>query len=127
MTAGASPVQAIKASTRIAALALDFGGALLTCIIIVTIRRFADLFAGFGAELPWITAFFVKADVWLLLLPLAGLIPTVLLFNKDERPIGEIDRMFVAVVVAEASTVLLLFLAVWAMYAPIFKLGAVVR
>lgn len=99
---------------------------LIAAFIVYYIRGMAELFAGFGADLPVLTRLFIDLGAWILLVPLSGLIPIVLLFAHDEMPEPRMRTLFGWTVAMPVISVGLFIAAMFAMYQPIFEMGSVV-
>jgi len=95
--------------------------------VFVAIPQFQSLFKGFGADLPGITTFFIHQRYVLWILPAILLLLIGFALSRAPKQAIETHRIFVAVIAAVCClSVVLQSAAVYAMYAPIFKLGAVV-
>lgn len=109
-------------------------GAVATCfcaipaaLIFMAVPKFRSLFAGFGADLPAGTVFLLNWRYLLWVLPVL----TVLLIGvawaaPPEKAIASHRRTVQAVAVVCGLSMIVEGLAVVALYAPIFRLGAVV-
>ena len=92
-----------------------------------TLRQFRELFKGFGADLPWISQFVLDCGDWawwLLAIPGVGIAAWVMsrsYVTPDQRRTMKITVRSYSLAV---WTTVALF--TWGLYAPIFKLGAVV-
>ena len=92
-----------------------------------TLRQFRELFKGFGADLPWISQAVLDCGGWawwLLAVPGIGIAAWVMsrsYVTPDQRRIMKITVRSYSLAV---WTTVALF--TWGLYAPIFKLGAVV-
>jgi hypothetical protein len=91
-----------------------------------TLRQFENLFQGFGADLPTITFITLKSGWiwWLFALPGVALAIWILMRSRITRE--QHRTMKIAVRSHSALLWLAIALAAWGLYAPIFKLGAVV-
>ena len=79
-------------------------------------RQFEDVYAGFGAELPWITSFLIDSPIYLWIVPLVVIATTIL------HHFGQIGRasLFVVSVLGTLASYHILMLG---LYYPIFLLG----
>jgi len=94
--------------------------------IFIAAPSFKELFSGFGADLPSLTAIFLKYAWLSTFLALASLIPLIALWrNRALTNVGK-GRDFGRVVIAFLVSILFGSIGVYAFYLPIFKLGAVV-
>jgi type II secretory pathway component PulF len=102
---------------------------LLTAIAVnLVVPRFEDIFAGAGASLPWLTAMFLAHRHALFALPL---LPPLLLWWGVARGAGKASggrrhSAMTALLVALGLTLLVVPLAIIAMYLPIFRIGDVI-
>ncbi len=105
---------------------LVLGSGLVYVTIGVGARSFAELLAGFGAELPVLTRIGIDYSRYATALTLIGLLPTIVLFVRRKSFPGNASRYFLWV--AGSFVLSLVILGIWviAMYLPIFKLGATV-
>ncbi len=103
--------------------------ALLLAAIAVNlvVPQFQDVFDGFGAQLPWLTAVFVKHRHAFFLLPL---LPPLLWWglarSAGKAPGTRRNAAMIALLVALGLTFVMVPLAIIAMYLPIFGLAAAV-
>ncbi len=103
--------------------------ALLLAAIAVNlvVPQFQDIFDGFGAQLPWLTAVFVKHRHAFLLLPL---LPPLLWWglarNAGKARGSRRTAAMIALLVALGLTFVMVPLAIIAMYLPIFGLASAV-
>ena len=96
-------------------------------LIYFSIPHFRQLFRGFGADLPGTTMFLLEWRYLLWIFPgLALLLLSVALTTRPERAIAGHRRIAVAFVLLCLTSQLVNGFALSALYAPIFKLGAVV-
>lgn len=109
-------------------------GAVATCfcaipatLIFVAVPRFGSLFAGFGADLPASTVFLLNWRYLLWILPVVTLLVIgVALTAPADRAIASHRRTVQTVAVLCGLSLVVEGLAVAALYAPIFRMGAVV-
>lgn len=107
--------------------------ALLTSISILiylgfnfTVPSFAEVFKGFGAELPKFTAFFLSYYSVFICLSLLGVIPTGLLFiNRDIEPQRR-TILFSTVIISFCISCVMQVLLIYSMYLPIMTMGETV-
>jgi len=90
------------------------------------IERFRELFRGFGAELPAATRFILGAAWIWYLLAICGAALGAWVINKPIVNGPELRRMKLAVRAFTLVVGLFIAFAIYAVYAPIFALGAVV-
>jgi len=106
--------------------------AILFCVIpssliIAAIPKFRSLFSGFGADLPDTTMFLLNSQYLLWILPaLALLLLVIALTTPPETAIAWHRRTVAAFAVLCCASLLVEALALVALYAPIFRLGAVI-
>lgn len=104
-------------------------GALLLAALAVNliVPQFQDIFQGFGAELPWLTAVFVRHRHLFFLLPL---LPPLLWWAlaRTARAVPDARRKsaVLALLLALGLTFAMVPLTIVAMYLPIFGLAGVV-
>ena len=90
-------------------------------------QGFDDLFRGFGADLPALTAFVLAYYKYFGVLALIGLVPCVLLLWNRTLSIEDSHRLFALVLMSFGLSLAVLVLFAAAMYLPVFKLGSVVQ
>lgn len=117
------PLQAVKPSMRLWSIVFVGVSTLVTAFCVYYTRGMAELFAGFGADLPAITEFFIDVDAWLLTIPLSGLIPSILLFSNDKLPERQMRQLFGWTIALPVISVSLFMVVMYAMYQPIFEMG----
>ena len=88
--------------------------------ISIQVHKFADVFDGFGAELPWITSFVVYSPAYYWGIPILA----ALFFAAHHM--GIISRVTV-ILTTSLITVASIIFTIFALYLPIFQLGAVVE
>ena len=105
---------------------LVLGSGVVYVAIGVGARSFAELLAGFGAELPLLTRIGIDYSRYATSLTLIGLLPTIVLFVRRKAFPGNASKYFLWV--AGSFVLSLVILGIWiiAMYLPIFQLGSVV-
>ena len=79
--------------------------------------QFTRVFAGFGAELPWLTQILITTPAVFYVLPITSLL-ALLAYSQN------IQRASQALVTCLILSVLLVPLTLAAMYLPIFRLGS---
>ena len=112
--------------TLLACAVMALLSAIVYGIMFVATPSFSRLYAGFGADLPTLTEFFLTGGPWFLALGMLGFAPFfVFLLN---RPADRKTRtIFVSVAIGSFLFSLFVFTAwVVATYLPIWKMGAVV-
>jgi hypothetical protein len=98
-----------------------------SALIFFAVPKFESLFNGFGAELPPATMFLLNWRYLLWILPALGLLLLgVALITPVEKAIDWNWRMVGAFAVLCCASMLVEGLALVALYAPIFRLGAVI-
>jgi type II secretory pathway component PulF len=98
-----------------------------SALIFFAVPRFHSLFNGFGADLPPATVFLLGWRYLVWILPALGLLLLgVTLITPAEKAIGRNGRMVAAFAVLCCTSMLVEALALVALYAPIFRLGAVI-
>jgi len=98
-----------------------------SALIFLAVPKFDSLFSGFGADLPDGTMFLLRWRLLLLVLPtLAVLLLGLALNTAPDNPIKWHQRIVMAFAALCCSALIVEGLAVVALYAPIFRLGAVV-
>ena len=99
-----------------------FGSLFMTCfpalILSIAAPRFGEVFASFGAALPWLSRMVVNGYLAAWLLPI--LVVAVWLYWPNPK-----QRGFVVVAISLVSMMLVPFYII-ALYLPIFRLGTVV-
>jgi type II secretory pathway component PulF len=101
---------------------------LLTAIAVnLVVPRFQHIFVGAGASLPWLTALFVKHRHALFALPL---LPPLLWWGLA-RSTGKASGIrrhsaMIALLVALGLPLVVVALAIIAMYLPVFRIGDVI-
>ena len=104
-------------------------GALLVAALVVNliVPQFEDMFRGFGAELPWLTAVFARHRHLFFLLPL---LPPLLWWamarHAGASPQARRKLAVLALLLALGLTFVMVPLTIIAMYLPIFGLAGVV-
>ena len=94
--------------------------------IVLTAPSFQELFAGFGAELPMLTALVLDYSRLAVVPALVSLAPLVLIWRHRTSEAHSKARDLTLVVVAFTVSIVLGSIAVYGLYLPIFKMGAVV-
>jgi type II secretory pathway component PulF len=92
-----------------------------------TLERFRELFRGFGADLSWISQAVLDYGDWIWwVIALPGVAVTAWVISRPH--VTPDERRTMKIVVRSYSLVVWTALALfmWGLYAPIFKLGAVV-
>ncbi len=89
-------------------------------------RNMAELFAGFGTDLPWLTAVYVVISPVAPWLSLAVYVPPLVLLVRRNDFQGNPDSWTRFAIAGFGFFLLLLLLSWVAWYLPIFKLGSVV-
>ena len=101
--------------------------ALPAALIFVSVPKFRSLFAGFGADLPDSTLFLLNSRYLVWILPaLALLLLVTALTAAAEKAIAWHPRVVGAFAALCVLSLILHALALVALYAPIFRLGAAV-
>ena len=92
---------------------------ILHIVLLLVATRFAEIFEGFGAQLPFLTQAFLPGSIVYFIIPTA----TLLAYAARYFNFGPTRAIFLGLSIASA-----LFLPVFiiAMYLPIIRLGAVV-
>jgi len=104
-------------------------GALLVAALVVNliVPQFEDIFSGFGAELPWLTAVFVHHRRLFFLLPLLPpLLWWALARQAGASPEARRRSAVLALLLALGLTFVMVPLTIIAMYLPIFGLAGAV-
>lgn len=94
--------------------------------IVIAVPSFRELFAGFGADLPSLTAFVIKYSWLCVVLTPLSIIPLVALWRKRSSETVEKGRDFKRVIIAFMISVVIGNVTVYGLYLPIFKMGAAV-
>jgi hypothetical protein len=89
-------------------------------------QSFGELYAGFGADLPVLTALMINYAGLAILLPLVALVPLFFLFRDRKSFSANTEKFFIWIVVTLVLSFVLLGLAVIAGYLPIFRLGSTI-
>ncbi|MEM8501401.1 MAG: hypothetical protein AAF542_25555 [Pseudomonadota bacterium] len=84
------------------------------------VNNFAEVFDEFGAQLPWITNLLVEGSLYYWIVPV-----TVGLYFLAHH-FGYFSRS-VTYLISSLTTIASIIVCVFALYLPIFQLGAVVR
>lgn len=92
-------------------------------ILLLMAPAFEQLYAGFGADLPAITKILLQVYPLFGLLVMIGLVPCVMLLMDRSRP--DADRLMTIIVVGFGLSFILFAAFVFALYYPVFKVGAV--
>jgi len=101
--------------------------AIPSALIFIAIPKFKALFAGFGADLPASTTFLLNWRYLIWILPVLTLVLlAVALAAPADKAIARHRSTAAAFAVLCGLSMLVQGLAVVALYAPIFRLGAVV-
>ncbi|MEM1174850.1 MAG: hypothetical protein AAGI27_08545 [Pseudomonadota bacterium] len=112
--------------TLLASATMAILSAVLYGVMFIATPSFSRLYAGFGADLPSITALFLASGPWFLVLGILGFAPAVLFaLNRHSDP--GTRTVFVGASIASFLLSIFVFAAwVVATYLPIWKMGAVV-
>jgi type II secretory pathway component PulF len=94
--------------------------------IVMAVPSFRELFAGFGADLPSLTAFVIKYSWLCVVLAPLSIIPLVALWRKRSSENIDKGRDFKRVIIAFMISVVIGNVSVYGLYLPIFKMGAAV-
>ena len=94
--------------------------------IFIAVPAFDELFRGFGADLPLLTAMVINYSWIALLLALVSLVPLASVWRNRASAFDTIARDLTTVVIAFAVSIVVGSTAVWGLYLPIFQMGAVV-
>ncbi len=94
--------------------------------IVFAVPSFEELFAGFGAKLPALTTFVFDYGRLTALLAPISIILLVSMWRKRVALTNDKARDFVRVVIAFVVSMVIGSVAVYGLYLPIFKMGAVV-
>jgi hypothetical protein len=90
------------------------------------VPSFESLFKGLGADLPWNTQLLIS-HTWLLLVPpVAAVILVLVTVFPAAGSVARQKKVIIALAVFSCLAIVVGSLAIEALYAPIFKLGAVV-
>ena len=94
--------------------------------VVIAVPPFRELFAGFGADLPLVTAFVLDYARLSVVLAPVSIIPLVSMWRHRASAANDNARDFGRVIIAFVVAVLIGSIAVYGLYLPIFKMGAVV-
>lgn len=94
--------------------------------IYVSGQGFEELFRGFGADLPALTAVVLAYHKYFGVLALIGLVPCVLLLANRTLSVEDGHRLFALVLAGFGLSLAVLAVFTVAVYLPIFQLGSVV-
>ncbi|MEM9401017.1 MAG: hypothetical protein AAGA44_00875 [Pseudomonadota bacterium] len=100
--------------------------ALIYAVLFIATPSFSKLFAGFGGDLPTLTAVFLAFGHWFLVLGIVGFLPFVMLGLN--RQVSERTRILLISASVGSFLLSLFVFAAWvvACYLPIWKMGAVI-
>ena len=92
-----------------------------------TLGQFRELFKGFGADLPWGSQWVLDCGDWAWwLLAVPGVVIAAWVMSKSQLTPDERRTMKITVRSYSLIVWTAVALFIWGLYAPIFKLGAVV-
>ncbi len=98
-----------------------------SALIFIAIPKFDSLFGGFGADLPATTTFLLEWRYLLWVMPVLVLaLLGISLSRRADEAIRASRPTVAAIAVAACASLLAQGFAVVALYAPIFRLGAVI-
>lgn len=99
---------------------------LANIIIVFVVPRFAEMFARFGADLPFLTQMTMKFYGFVAVFALLGIVPMIKLFMNHCKEYEKNKKLFKLVVICFVVSLLEVLLIAFSLYLPIFRLGNVV-
>ena len=111
---------------KVYAVVLTLAAVGLNLYVARAVPRFTEMFQGFGADLPALTAVLLKAQPVFLLLALVAAILLVVLVRSFGKDVIRERRAFRWAVSSHVVSFVAAGLFVFGMYLPIFRLGSVV-
>ena len=94
--------------------------------IVVAVPSFRDLYAGFGAELPMLTAAVIDYSRYTVVLALIGVVPLASMWRNSSSG-SQIERQnFKRVITSFGISLIAGSVTMAGVYLPVFKMGAVV-
>ena len=101
--------------------------AIPSALVFIAVPKFRELFRGFGADLPDMTQFLLDWRYLLWVLPVLAISQLIFgLAVPEDRAIAQHRGLVGAFAATCCASLLIQGLAVAALYAPIFRLGAVI-
>ncbi len=94
--------------------------------IVIATPSFGELFAGFGADLPRLTELVLDYSIVAVALALISLVPLIMIWRHRTSEAHSKARDLTFVLVAFTASIVIGSIAVYGLYLPIFKMGAVV-
>ena len=99
---------------------------LIYAYLFTVVPRFGELYAGFGAELPRLTAAVIDYARYTVPLVLIGIVPLVLMWRNRTAGSRTQRRNFMWVIASFGVSTTIAGIAMTGLYLPIFEMGAVV-
>ncbi len=103
-----------------------FSFVVVAIVVPIILSQFITLFAGFGADLPRLTTFFIDSRFFWSVLPVLACALAIHITTRSTHTAKYRKQMGLTLIALLVGAVILFAFAITAMYLPIFQMGQVV-